>query len=132
MSTEQIGLELWPREHDLPPRWDGLPVQWGDWRPPPELFICPPSRTQQCCPRCGDTRAQQMNLGRIWTDPATAPPAISRGRLLGGRQLIAMLTAFRCPNCGHDTVLGSDGQLWDLDMTDYTDNGSWNTVTDTP
>lgn len=30
-DSQQGALDLWPREHDLPPRWDGLPVQWGDW-----------------------------------------------------------------------------------------------------
>ncbi|ORW08081.1 MULTISPECIES: hypothetical protein [Mycolicibacter] len=130
MSSEQIGLDLWPREHDLPPRWDGLAVQWGDWRPPLEVFVCPPPRAPQCCTRCGDTRPPAMNVGRIWTDPATAPPAISRARLLAGRQLVGVMTAFRCPHCGHDTVLGPDGELWDLDATDYTDDGSWNNAVD--
>ena len=23
---QQVGLDLWPREHDLPPRWDGLAI----------------------------------------------------------------------------------------------------------
>ncbi|OYN76835.1 hypothetical protein [Mycolicibacterium sphagni] len=29
--SEQTELPLWERKHDLPPRWDGMPVEWGEW-----------------------------------------------------------------------------------------------------
>lgn len=59
------------------------------------------------------------------TTQATAPIAIGRARLHGGRHLVGLITAFRCPTCRHDTVLDPDGQQWNLDDTDYTDDGSW-------
>jgi DNA (cytosine-5)-methyltransferase 1 len=121
---EQITLALWPREHDLPPRWDGLPVEWGEWS---EIgLICPPPpRRPQC--RCGSRRDPLINLGRIWTEPGTVL-AIGRSRMNRGRHLVANIAAFRCPDCGRDHVLdgiGPDAQAWDLDETDYTDDGSW-------
>ncbi len=39
---QQACLDLWPREHDLPPRWDGLPVEWGDWSDTTNVIISPP------------------------------------------------------------------------------------------
>lgn len=126
-NAEQPGLELWPREHDLPPRWDGLPIEWDQWREPPTVFLCPPPRQPEHCDHCGSTAPQSMSIGRIWTDPATAPPAISRARMRRGRHLVGIITAFRCDDCTHDTVLDPSGVLWDLDITDYSDEGSWDT-----
>ncbi|GAT07597.1 hypothetical protein H7I77_25405 [Mycolicibacterium novocastrense] len=125
----QFGLDLWPREHDLPPRWDGLVVEWGDWDDTAGVFVCPPPRSPQRCEICGSTRPPLINSGRIWTDPATAPPAIGRVRMRRGRHLVGRITAFRCADCEHDTVLDPNGQMWDLDPTDYTDDGSWDVAT---
>ncbi len=121
----QIGLDLWPRDHDLPPRWDGLPVQWSDWSDTTGVVICPPPPRPERCEHCGTTAAPQINIGRIWTDQASAPPAVGRARLRGHRHLVGLITAFRCPQCEHDSVRDPDGQMWDLDDTDYTDDGSW-------
>ena len=43
-AGQQLGLDLWAREHDLPPRWDGLLVEWGDWDDIGRMFICPPPK----------------------------------------------------------------------------------------
>lgn len=123
-SERQISLDLWPREHDLPPRWDGLPVEWGEWDDTARAFICPPQKPDRC-DRCGSTRARLFSIGRIWTDPVTAPPSIGLARLRGGRHLVGILSAFRCPDCGHDSVLDQDHRNWDLDEADYTEDGSW-------
>lgn len=123
-NLDQLGLELWPREHDLPPRWDGLPVEWGCWDDTGRAFMCPPPKPQRCA-RCGSEHPRLINVGRLWTDPATAPPAIGPTRLRRGRHLVGVISAFRCPDCGHDSVLDHLGNEWDLDETDYTDDGSW-------
>lgn len=125
MSSEQLGLELWSRDYDLPPRWDGLPVEWGQWDDPAPMFICPPPKQPDRCGQCGSTSAPLICSGRIWTDPASAPPGIGLGRLRGGRHLVGMLLASRCPDCRHDVVLDAEGQPWDLDDTDYGDDGSF-------
>lgn len=122
-APEQGQFELWPRDHDLPPRWDGLPVQWGHWSDTGTVFMCPPAKPQRC-DQCGSSRPRLLNVGRLWTDPQTAPPAIGVARLRRGKHLVGIMSAFRCPDCGHDTVLDPAGQEWDLDETDYTDDGS--------
>lgn len=121
---EQIGLDLWPREHDLPPRWDGLPVQWGEWDDTGGAFICPPP-TPDPCQQCGSTRPQLFNIGRIWTTPDTRPPTIGGPPRGDTRHLIGIISAFRCPACGHDSVTDHKGSQWNLDQTDYTEDGSW-------
>lgn len=106
--TGQETLELWPRDHDLPPRWDGHPVEWGEWSCTGDVFICPPPRDKGC-EYCGSLRPRRMCLGRI-------------------RAVGAVIAAFRCPDCERDYVidgLGADAKTWHLDDTDYTDNGSW-------
>lgn len=124
LDPDQGSLELWPRDHDLPPRWDGMPVQWGDWDDTGRIFMCPPPKPQPC-PCCRSLRPRLFNVGRIWTDPHTAPPAIGLGRLRGGRHLVGHLSVYRCPDCHHDTALDPAGQEWDLDPSDYTDTGSF-------
>lgn len=119
-------FDLWAREHDLPPRWDGLPVVWGAWDDTGRVFVCPPPKPESC-DRCGSARPRLFNVGRIWTDPETAPAAIGLARLRRGRHLIGIISAFRCPACGHDSVLDHENRNWDLDETDYTDDGSWDT-----
>lgn len=121
-------LELWKRAHDLPPRWDGMVVEWSGWKSTDDMFICPRPRSrsgQDCCHFCGSKKPPTINLGRVWTDPTNSPPEISRGRLDKGRHLVANISAFRCPDCRRDHVLDSGGNAWDLDETDYTDEGSW-------
>lgn len=121
LVADQTVLPLWPRQHDLPPRWDGMPVEWGNWTDTDDIFICPPPKPEKC-EHCRSTRPPLMNLGRIWTDPATTP-AIG-----GGRQIVANLAALRCPDCRRDHVLllaHGEWQAWNLDETDYTDDGSW-------
>lgn len=120
----QSGLDLWPREHDLPPYWDGLAVEWGEWDDTGRGFMCPPPKPERCG-RCDSVRPRLFNVGRIWTNPATAPPAIGPARLRRGKHLVGIITAFRCLDCYHDRVLDHAGQNWDLDETDYTDDGSW-------
>lgn len=122
---DQLGLELWPREHDLPPRWDGLSVEWGDWEDTGRMFICPPPKKPARCGKCGSTRARLICTGRVWTDSSTAVRAIGRARLQGGRHLVGLMSAFRCPDCEHDTAIDCNGKGWDLDETDYSDEGSF-------
>ena len=122
---EQLGFELWERTHDLPPRWDGLIVEWGDWQDLGVPFICPPPKEPRRCGKCGSTQPEQSCLGRLFTDPAlTVVAAIGKARQLRGRHPVGVLSAFRCTDCGHDVVLDPEGVSWDLDDTDYGDAGS--------
>ncbi len=59
-------------------------------------------------------------------DPQPASSSLGAAALQQSpRRIALLLTAFRCPSCGRDWVLDTDGQAWDLDETDYTDRGSW-------
>lgn len=121
---EQIGLDLWPRQYDLPPRWDGLLVEWGSWSDTAEIFMCPSSPPERC-KQCRSVRAALINSGKLWIDPKNAPRAIGRSRLSTDPYFIGTIAAFRCPDCGHDSVLDNEGRHWDLDPTDYAEQGSW-------
>lgn len=126
MDGQQLGIDLWPRTHDLPPRWDGLPVQWSQWSTTDGIRLCGrASRSEDRCSRCSSTAAPRINLGRVWADPASAEPAIGPTRSPQDRRPAYMITAFRCPACQHDWVLDGNADTWDLDPTDYTDRGSW-------
>lgn len=111
--------------HDLPPRWDGRTVEWRGWTNTPPV-MCPRVSYREPCVKCGSTSQPIINRGAVWTTPGETA-SISRARLEQGRHLAGNLHAFRCPNCRHDTVLDSltDGNWWDLDEADYTDEGSW-------
>jgi len=125
LLAEQLGFELWERTHDLPPRWDGMAVEWGAWTDTAGIIMCPPPKDPDLCGKCGSTRARLLCTGRMWTDPATTTvAAIASARMHRGRHLVGILAAFRCPDCDHDTVLDPIGQQWDLDETDYGHAGS--------
>lgn len=114
------------REHDLPPRWDGYAVEWSEWKSSRDVRICPPPKTRERCDACGSSEPPVHSIGRVWSD-GTNVLRIRRGRLRE-RFLVAVIYAFRCPDCQHDQVLDSlraGGQWWDLDPTDYEDAGSW-------
>lgn len=124
------------RAHDLPPRWDGLAVVWDGWHPQLPAFICPPPKLPDCCRRCGSITQAVINRGRVARVPAVTHDAIEaaddrRDRLPTGERhrikakALLRLYAFRCPDCKHDQVLDIDSnELWDLDDTDYGDDGS--------
>ena len=104
------------REHDLPPRWDGYPVTWDGWKLD-HIWICPPPKPEPC-PYCGSLAERVTNAGTV---TITGIPRI--GKIIG-RPIRHRIYAMRCPACGHDQVYDF-AELWDLDLTDYQDEGSW-------
>jgi hypothetical protein len=109
----------------LPVQWDGHPVAWGPWEPPP--FVCDvygyldgsdpeaesTSRTPSRCTRCARVGVQWIATGTISRHgPATF------------LHTPHPLYAHRCPWCGHDTVYDGEN-AWDLDDNDYGPAGSW-------
>lgn len=108
-------LELWPRQHDLPPRWDGLPIEWGEWSDTADVFICPPPRERTRCSQCGSDRRPRMSLGRVLTELAVVDKSTSV-RPASVARVVANLALFRCPECEHDYVLDfANDEAWDLD-----------------
>lgn len=111
------------REHDLPPRWDGAPVEWGGWTSEGVVFICPPIG-QPLCAVCGSTTPRLVSHGirTIPYDENVVPVGVAR---LQAHETRRRMVAHRCPDCRHDTVWDQEtDQVWDLDATDYGDDGS--------
>lgn len=101
------------RAHDLPPRWDDMRVEWEPWQAETfttAVFHLP--LKDLACRACGNLGQRQTTRGRFPDDE------------LHGH--VVRLWAYRC-DCGLDQVLDgldADGQMWDLDDTDYGDEGS--------
>lgn len=125
------------RAHDLPRFWDGKAVVWRGWKVPLDAWICPPPKPS-CCPACGSLARPVTNRGRvarfggITHDMIAAAdaardrlPTAHQHRLKGHPRALYELTAFRCPDCRHDQILDRDGSMWNLDESDYSDEGSW-------
>lgn len=121
------------REHDLPPKWDGLAVIWEPWEPAGDIFICPAAPTG--CTECGSTATPISSRGTVavshivtrqrladyLTNRSRLGPLAYRARILGTGRLFA----YRCPDCHHDSVHDlNTRESWDLDCTDYGDDGS--------
>lgn len=123
----QPALPKAPRDHDLPPRWDGHTVEWQGWRSDLPQPVCAKARAAlraEACPACGHIGERPMNRGIV-----RRAHTIRGGKpIRRGISLVRNLFAFRCQNCCHDQVLdnlSNDAQWWDLDDTDYTDQGSY-------
>lgn len=124
------------REHDLPPRWDGLATVWDGWETQIPAFVCPPPKSS-CCSACGSLATPVVNRGRVARVPAVTHDRIrehddkrarlgaGNGHLAGRPVALYRLHAFRCPDCRHDVVWDVDTDEWfDLDHTDYGPEGS--------
>jgi hypothetical protein len=119
------------REKELPCKWDGEPVTWGDPIAVGAVFICPPPRGRDACPNCGQLRVDGADhyVGRT---PQTEPAYWVRDHYGKPRKYpertycAARLSLTRCLGCSHDVVLDLDtDELWDLDESDYGSDGSW-------
>lgn len=125
------------RSHDLPRFWDGKAVVWRGWEAPLDAWICPPPKPS-CCEACGSlarpvtSRGRVARFGGITHDMIAAAdaardrlPTAHQHRIKGHPRALYELTAFRCPDCRHDQILDRDGSMWNLDESDYSDEGSW-------
>lgn len=91
--------------HDLPPLWDGVPVDWREWSRINTTLIHHAEAEDLACDKCGAVDELDVTFGR-------------RGPMIN-------LCASRCRHCGQDQVTDMlTGTLWDLDETDYADIGS--------
>lgn len=92
------------REHDLPPKWDGIVVEWAGWRLVWSTLVW--HIKPRPCSQCKSTRPQETAYGY-------------RDNIPG------VLVAFRCPDCLHDVVVDPHtDEWWDLDDSDYGPEGS--------
>ena len=109
------------RPHDLPPLWDGRPVQWSAWTDEGGLagrttLVFHVPSDHWACTGCGWIRDTDLR---------------AVGTLLPGNGVADLyphvrLVVRRCPGCHLDQVSDLDtGEVWDLDDNDYGDAGSW-------
>lgn len=132
------------REHDLPPRWDGLVVRWGGWEYQScGVFICPPPKPRDdVCPGCKAPLTERgfptrsVNRGEVAIHPGVTLahieereasrerlPFLVKGKL--GRLAWMRLVVYRCPECQLDEVWDIQAdEWWTLDHTDYGPEGS--------
>lgn len=140
MSQQQPTLPRAPHAHDLPPHWDGHRVEWGGWEVEPWSTL-PFHMRRECCQACGHVPGvgqQVLNHGRVRSEPGEFVPfrrprdyhqaAVNQRAERDGAGL-GRLVAFRCPNCSHDVVVEFSRstpvlEVWDLDDSDYGDEGS--------
>ena len=88
------------REFDLPPLWDGVPIEWGEWKRHDSTLVLHLPVDQIACDKCGALDESDVAFGR-------------RGNLVN-------LVAHRCRHCAHDTVEDRlTDEWWDLDPDDY-------------
>lgn len=104
---------LWgvPADHDLPPSWDGVSIEWWGWGTSDTSLEYHLPLDQLACTHCGGLGGARINWG-------------SRHEPKEDRQ-IRSLWAARCQDCGHDQVHDIlTKEHWDLDPDDYGDEGS--------
>lgn len=122
------------RAFDLPPRWDGEPITWGQWAEHDTTLAYHAPADALACEKCGTVAERSVNWGS--RPPATetvlspVPKRTRKGReYINYEQVPAHpvrdLCALRCRHCGHDQVTDErTGELWDLGPEDYTAEGS--------
>lgn len=108
------------RANLLPVKWDGYPISWNDagFAHPP--FMSHYSATEACTV-CGLKVRMSLTRGVVHH-----PSKVTRH---GQRVVLIVLMLFRCPECGHDTVISrsesGNEEFWDLDEFDYKPTGSF-------
>lgn len=113
-------LLTFTRKHDLPPKWDGRRVEWSafEWSHDAmgggQVFICPPPAEPDACSACGGTKPTITATGTVHPLPGD-----------GHDWPVKQLVVWRCMDCRHDVVYDmARGATYDLDETDYGDDGS--------
>ncbi len=113
------------RKHDLPPKWDGLPVKWSStWKPEADIIGWEPDP----CPQCGRIGRRAYKLGTVY-QPEPPHIGVDTHNRHGPAPILTIYVS-RCPYCGHDTAVTMDHhsrppEQCDLDDSDYGDEGSY-------
>lgn len=131
--------------HHLPPKWDGRVVEWRGWEVLHTSADAGGRRhggPAEACEGCGSVGKHASNLGVLYplAGETTTQPLYKRTKPKGnGRpgtlyqagehevpvKPTIQLFAFRCPDCGLDSVwdMRTD-EWWVLDESDYGPDGS--------
>lgn len=134
MSTvESLPLH---RVRRLPATWDGVPVEWTDWRLDRTTLAYHAPLDELVCGKCGTVDESMHAMGKRPPAEGEMVRSTQTRKLKSGRTYerevwvpawpVYDLFAARCRHCGHDTVTDQrTGQAWDVDDSDYGPNGSW-------
>jgi hypothetical protein len=130
-----VKVRALPTLHDLPPLWDGRRVEWKGWTSDASTLGW--HGRPQTCEVCGHVGDRAINLGLVFPHPGETmtEPKTVRSKRVKGREYVRnvtvlarpiyWLTAFRCSSCHLDTVWDRrTDEWWDLDPSDYGDDGS--------
>jgi hypothetical protein len=127
-------LSLVDNRHDLPPSWDGVPVEWSEWSTGNTTLALHIPADKLACEQCGAVEEPSISFGKRPPETPTFTTTRTKTTKSGHKYdvhhevkswPIRDLIAARCRHCGHDVVtdLRTD-ERWDLDETDYGPDGS--------
>lgn len=127
-------LRLVHSAHDLPPSWDGQPVEWTPWNDARSTLPLHVPAEALACDKCGAVDESLISWGKRPPDRPTYPGTRTKTTKSGHRYEVAAevpswpvrdLSAARCRHCGHDVVTDTrTGESWDLEPEDYGPDGS--------
>lgn len=128
-------LQLVPTRPDLPPFWDGVPVEWSEWSQARSTLILHAPPETLACDQCGTVDEVMINFGKRPPEKPTFTTTRTKTTKSGHKYGVPAevkswpvrdIYAARCRHCGHDRVtdLRTD-EVWDLDESDYAPEGSY-------
>lgn len=129
-------LTLVHTRHDLPPSWDGVPVEWSEWSAEESrstIVLHAPAHTL-ACHECGSVDESRISWGKRPPENPTMMTTRTKTTKSGHKYevphemeawAVRDIVASRCRHCLHDVVTDMrTGEAWDLDESDYGSDGS--------
>ncbi|QOP64926.1 hypothetical protein SEA_BRYNNIE_28 [Arthrobacter phage Brynnie] len=129
-------VRLVQSRHDLPPSWDGQPVEWDEWSPEDSrttLVLHVPAH-ELACHECGSVDEPRISWGKRPPESPTITTTRTKTTRSGHQYeapaeveawSVRDLVAARCRHCLHDVVTDTrTGESWDLEEEDYGPDGS--------
>lgn len=121
---------------DLPPAWDGVPVEWSEWSKGNTTLVHHIPLEQLACGECGALDEPSVSFGKR---PVAAGETLTATRTKTTKRgdkyevpyevpawPVRDLIASRCRHCNHDVVTDlRTNERWDLEDGDYTPLGSY-------
>ncbi|MGN7250066.1 hypothetical protein [Arthrobacter sp. SAFR-014] len=128
-------LTLVHARHDLPPSWDGVPVEWSEWSEGHTTLALHVPADKLACDRCGAIEEASISFGKRPPEHPTFMTTRTKTTKSGHQYdvpheveawAVRDLIAARCRHCLHDVVTDTrTGEAWDLEAPDYEDAGSY-------
>lgn len=134
--AQHVTIKLVHARLDLPPLWDGVPVQWSEWSTGHSTLAYHIPADQLACSECGAIEEPSISFGMRPPETPTFTSTRTKTTKKSGRKYDVVcevpawgmrdIYAARCRHCGHDRVtdLRTD-EVWDLDASDYAPEGSY-------